>query len=279
MAVKTFRPVTPTLRYKTSSDFAEITKSEPEKSLLQPKKRSGGRNNRGRKTARHRGGGHKRHYRIIDWKRNRHGETAKVIAIEYDPNRTANIALLEYPDTQRAYIVAPVGIKVGAKVVSGPDVKPDLGNSLPLNKIPLGQSIHNIELMPGRGAQIVRSAGSSATLMGYSGGYAQIKLPSGEIRRVHSTCYATIGQVGNTQHEKIKLGKAGRSRWLGRRPQTRAMVMNPVDHPMGGGEAKSKSGGGRKHPKSPWGQIAKGFRTRQKHKPSDKFIVERKNKK
>ncbi|MEM9399297.1 MAG: 50S ribosomal protein L2 [Verrucomicrobiota bacterium] len=279
MPVKTFRPTTPSLRYTQTSDFSEITKSSPEKSLTEPKKRTGGRNSYGRMTARHRGGGHKQRYRRIDWQRKRHGDVAEVIGIEYDPNRTANIALIEYADKQRAYIIAPVGLKPGAKVVSGADAAPEVGNALPLSQLQVGQAIHNIELTPGRGAQIVRSAGSWATLMGYTGDYAQIKLPSGEIRRVHKTCYCTIGQVGNTQHEKIKLGKAGRARWKGKRPHVRGMVMNPVDHPMGGGQGKSKGGGGRQHPMTPWGKVAHGLKTRQKHKPTDKFIVERRKKK
>jgi large subunit ribosomal protein L2 len=278
MALKTFQPLTPSLRFTSLSDYSEITKAKPEKSLLEAKKRSGGRNNTGRTTSRHIGGGHKQHYRIIDWKRRR-PEAATVVGIEYDPNRTANIALIEYPDKERAYIIAPVGLLVGAKVQSGENAAPEVGNSLPLKAIPFGLAIHNLELIPGSGAQIVRSAGSSAVLMGVEGEYAQVKLPSGEIRRVHATCKATIGQVGNTQHEKISLGKAGRARWLGRRPHVRGMVMNPVDHPMGGGQGKSKGGGGRQHPVSPWGQVAKGLKTRTKHKPTDRFIVERRKKK
>jgi large subunit ribosomal protein L2 len=278
MALKSFQPLTPSLRFTSLSDYAEITKGKPEKSLLEPKRRSGGRNNTGRTTSRHIGGGHKQHYRIIDWKRRR-PEAATVIGIEYDPNRTANIALIEYPDKERSYIVAPVGLLVGAKVQSGEKAGPEVGNCLPLKAIPFGLSIHNLELIPGSGAQIVRSAGSAATLMGVEGEYAQVKLPSGEIRRIHFTCKATIGQVGNTQHEKISLGKAGRARWLGRRPHVRGMVMNPVDHPNGGGQGKSKGGGGRQHLVSPWGQVAKGLKTRTKHKPTDRFIVERRKKK
>jgi len=278
MALKSFQPLTPSLRFTQLSDFSEITKGKPEKSLLEAKKRTGGRNNYGRLTSRHIGGGHKQFYRIIDWKRNR-TDAATVVGIEYDPNRTANIALIEYADKKRAYIVAPVGLQVGAKVQAGEKAAPETGNCLPLKLIPLGLAVHNLEIIPGAGAQIVRSAGSAATLMGLEGDYAQVKLPSGEIRRIHATCKATIGQVGNTQHENVSLGKAGRARWLGRRPHVRGMVMNPVDHPMGGGQGKSKGGGGRQHPVSPWGQVAKGLKTRQKYKPTDRFIVERRKKK
>lgn len=280
MALKTFRPLTPTLRFTELPDFAEITETTPEKSLLRPIKRTGGRNHYGRVTARHRGGGHKKKYRVIDWRRTKHGVEATVDSIQYDPNRTAYLALLQYADGTKTYILAPAGLTVGSKVVSGPDVHAVLGNALPLKNIGIGQDIHNVELNPGRGAQMVRTAGAAATVMGFSGNYAQLKMPSGEVRRIHKDCYATIGQVGNTHHEKVSLGKAGRSRWRGRRPHVRGMVMNPVDHPNGGGEAKSKGGGGRQHPMSPWGQLAKGFKTRKKHKPSDRFIVERrKNKK
>jgi len=276
--VKTFRPLTPSLRFTALTDYSDLTKKDPEKSLLEPLKKTGGRNNYGRLTSRRRGGGHKRHYRIIDWKR-RSVETAQVTALEYDPNRTANIALLQYPNGDKTYIVAPEGLKVGAKVQAGPQAAPEIGNALPLNKIPLGAAIHNIEVIPGKGAQLVRSAGSSATLMGMSGDYAQVRLASGEVRQIHGTCIATIGQVGNVQHENVSLGKAGRNRWLGRRPRVRGMVMNPVDHPNGGGQGKSKGGGGRQHLVSPWGQLAKGYKTRRKHKPSNRFILERKKKK
>lgn len=278
MAIKTYRPITPSLRYTATPDFSEITKKTPEKSLLEPIKKSGGRNNMGRTTCRFRGGGHKRRYRKIDFKRKRHGDEAKVIAIEYDPNRTARIALIEYADKTLSYILAPKGLAVGTEIVSAPDAAPVVGNCLQLKNVPVGMPIHNIELMPGRGGQIVRSAGSSASLMGVSGDYAQIQLPSKEIRRIHVSCYATIGQVSNSSHENVVLGKAGRSRWKGRRPHVRGMAMNPVDHPNGGGEGRSKGGGGRQHPVSPWGQVAKGLRTRQKHKPSDKFIVQRRKK-
>jgi len=279
MGLKTFRPLTPSMRFKALPDFAEITKSEPEKSLLRPLKKSGGRNNNGRMTSRHRGGGHKRQYRIIDFKRSKRGIVADVIAIEYDPNRSARIALLQYSDGEKTYILAPAGLEVGTKVLAGEGIDAAVGNALPLKSIPLGTTIHNIELIPGRGAQIVRSAGSQATLASREAGYASVKLASGEIRKIHEECYATVGQVGNTDHMNVSSGKAGRSRWLGIRPHVRGMVMNPVDHPMGGGQGKSKGGGGRHHPMSPWGQLAKGFKTRRKHKTSDSFIVERRKKK
>jgi len=275
MALKTFRPLTPAARFKILPDFAEITKNKPEKSLTQPIKRTGGRNNQGRITMRHIGGGHKRRYRIIDFKRLRRDVVANVVAIEYDPNRTSRIALLQYPDGEKAYILAPVGLVVGMKVSAGEKAEPNVGNALPLKSIPLGTQVHNVEFVPGRGGQMIRSAGSFATLANREGGYALLKLASGEIRRINENCYATIGQVGNTDHMNVSAGKAGRSRWLGVRPHVRGMVMNPVDHPMGGGQGKSKGGGGRHHPMSPWGQLAKGFKTRTKHKPSDKFIVQR----
>jgi large subunit ribosomal protein L2 len=279
MGIKTFRPLTPSARFKALPDFAEITKSKPEKSLTRPIKRTGGRNNQGRITMRHIGGGHKRRYRVIDFKRLRRDVAAKVVAIEYDPNRTARIALLEYPDGAKSYILAPVGLSVGDAVSAGAKAEPKPGNALPLSAIPLGTQIHNIEFTPGRGGQIVRSAGSSATLANREGGYALVKLASGEIRRINEKCFATIGQVGNTDHLNVSSGKAGRSRWLGIRPTVRGMVMNPIDHPNGGGNGKSKGGGGRQHPVSPWGQLAKGFKTRSKHKPSDKFIVQRRKSK
>ncbi len=279
MGLKTFRPLTPSMRFKALPDFAEITKSEPEKKLLRPLKKSGGRNNNGRMTSRHRGGGHKRQYRMIDFKRTKRGVVADVIAIEYDPNRSARIALLQYADGEKTYILAPSGLNVGAKVQAGEGIDAAIGNALPLKSIPLGTTIHNIELIPGRGGQIVRSAGSQATLANREAGYASVKLASGEMRRIHEECYATVGQVGNTDHMNVSSGKAGRSRWLGIRPHVRGMVMNPVDHPMGGGQGKSKGGGGRHHPMSPWGQLAKGFKTRRKHKTSDSFIIERRKKK
>jgi len=279
MALKTFRPLTPASRFKALPDFAEITKSKPEKNLTEPRKRTGGRNNQGRLTMRHRGGGHKRRYRIVDFKRTKRDIAAEVLAIEYDPNRSARLALLQYTDGEKAYILAPVGLGVGAKVSAGEKADPSVGNALPLKAIPLGASIHNVELTPGRGGQIVRSAGSQAVLANREGGFALVKLASGEIRRINENCYATLGQVGNVDHMNVSAGKAGRTRWLGRRPHVRGMVMNPVDHPMGGGQGKSKGGGGRHHPMSPWGQLAKGFKTRRKHKPSDTFIVQRRKSK
>lgn len=279
MAIKTFRPLTPTQRFKELPAFDEITKKTPEKSLLKPLKKSGGRNNNGRITARHIGGGHKRKYRVIDFKRKKHGIPAQVVGIEYDPNRSARIALLQYEDGVKTYILAPVGLTDGATVMSGPDAAPEVGNALPLSKIPLGSSIHNVELIPGRGGQIARSAGQSVTLNNREGDYALVKLPSGEIRKIHASAYATIGQVGNTDHMNVIGGKAGRSRWQGVRPTVRGVAMNPVDHPNGGGEGKSKGGGGRQHPVSPWGKLAKGAKTRRKYKPSNRFIIERKKKK
>jgi large subunit ribosomal protein L2 len=277
MALKQFKPVTPSNRYKEWPSFEEITKSEPEKKLTTPLKKSGGRNNQGRITCRHIGGGHKRKYRMVDFKRRRHGDAAKVVAIEYDPNRTARIALIEYGDGQRSYILAPSKLEVGDSISSGPAAPPKVGNCLPLSKIPLGTSIHNIELTPGRGGQIARSAGQQAVLSNREGKYALVRMPSGEIRKIHADCYATIGQVGNIEHMNVVSGKAGRTRWQGVRPTVRGMCMNPVDHPNGGGEGKSKSGGGRQHLKSPWGQV-KGQRTRKKHKGSSKFIVKRRTK-
>ena len=275
MALKNFRPLTPTQRFKQTAAYREITKDQPEKSLVEPLKRTGGRNNNGRLTSRHIGGGHKRKYRIIDFKRRVRDVEAKVEAIEYDPNRSARIALLRYSDGGKSYILAPNGLEVGAKVIAGENVAPEVGNALPLKAIPLGTIIHNVEIIPGRGGQVARSAGQQAILNNRERGYALVRLPSGEIRRIHEDAYATIGQVGNVDHMNVSSGKAGRSRWLGRRPHVRGMSMNPIDHPMGGGQGKSKGGGGRHHPMSPWGQLAKGFKTRRKRKPSDSFIVER----
>ena len=269
MGVKTFRPVTPSLRFTILSDRSEVTKQRPEKSLTEAKKRSGGRNSNGRITARHRGGGHKRRYRVIDFKRNKDGVAAKVLGIEYDPNRSARIALLEYPDGEKRYITAPNGLAVGTEVMSGESVEVQVGNCMPIENIPPGVAIHNIELQPGKGAQIVRSAGGSAEIMAKEGRYAHIKLPSGEVRLVLRNCRATIGQVGHLEHEKVSLGKAGRNRWLGWRPRNRAVAMNPVDHPMGGGEGRSSGG---RHPCSSRGQLAKGLKTRKKNK-SRKLIV------
>lgn len=272
MAVRTFRPKTPGQRFKTVASFKEITKETPESSLVRPLKKSGGRNNLGRMTARHRGGGHKRRYRVIDFRRDKVDIPARVHAIEYDPNRSARIALLYYADGEKRYILAPHGLEVGHTVTSGSRSEIRSGNHMPLEDIPLGTMLHNIELTPGRGGQLVRSAGGSAQLMSRDGGYAQLRLPSGEIRRVPVACSATIGQVGNTDHENISLGKAGRSRWLGRRGYSRGVAKNPVDHPMGGGEGKSSGG---RHPVTPWGKKTKGLRTRKKNKKSDTLIIKR----
>jgi large subunit ribosomal protein L2 len=274
MAIRQYKPVTPGRRQGSVSDFAEITdrKRKPEKSLLLPKKKTGGRNNQGVTCTRFRGGGHKQKYRIIDFKRNRDGINATVISIEYDPNRSSRIALLEYEDGEKAYILAPEGLTAGDKVVSGEDVEPKIGNCMPLKKIPLGLIVHNVELQPGHGGQVCRSAGTKATLTAREGKWAQITLPSGEVRRVSSDCKATIGMIGNTDHMNVSLGKAGRSRWMGRRPHNRGTSMNPVDHPMGGGEGRT--GGGR-NPCGPTGVLAKGGKTRQKRKPSNSSIVRR----
>lgn len=273
MALKTFNPTTPSNRYKQLPAFDEITKSKPERSLTVALRKSGGRNNTGRITCRHMGGGHRRRYRIIDFKRNRHDSAATVIGIEYDPNRSARIALIQYADGVKAYILAPVGLNVGATVKSGADVAPEVGNALPLANIPLGTIIHNIELNPGKGGVVARAAGQEAILSNREGDYALVKMPSGEIRRILGRCYATIGKVGNVDHMNVVSGKAGRSRWLGVRPTVRGMCMNPIDHPNGGGEGRSKSGGGRQHLLSPWGH-AKGQKTRNPNKPSSKLIVQ-----
>ncbi len=275
MGIKTFRPITPTLRTTALPTFEEITKSTPERALLEPKHSSGGRNNHGRVTTRFRGGGHKRHYRRVDFKRDKHNIPAKVAAIEYDPNRTARIALLHYADGEKRYILAPDGLQVGDALMSGENAEFRVGNALPLKNMPVGTSVHNVEMRLGRGGQIGRSAGALIQLMGREGDYAQLRLPSGEMRRVRSECYATIGQVGNLDHENISLGKAGRTRWMGFRPHVRGVAMNPVDHPMGGGEGKSSGG---RHPTSPWGQKAKGLKTRKKSKPSSKYIVAKRTK-
>ncbi len=274
MAIKHFKPTSPGRRFVTVSDFKEITKTEPEKSLVKPLKKSAGRNVQGRMTVRHRGGGHKRSYRIIDFKRDKDGIPAKVASIEYDPNRSARIALLHYVDGEKRYILAPVGLGVGQTVVSGPgsDIKP--GNCLPLKNIPLGTTIHNIELYPKGGGMLVRSAGTSAQLMAKEGKYANIRMPSGEVRLVLQECRATIGQIGNVEHENITVGKAGRKRWLGIRPSVRGVVMNPADHPHGGGEGRSPIG---RNPVTPWGKPTLGARTRKK-KPSDRLIVKRRTK-
>lgn len=273
MPVRAFRPTTPAQRHKTVSSFEELTTRTPEPSLLQSLHQSGGRNNLGRMTARHRGGGHKQQYRIIDFKRDKIGIPARVMTIEYDPNRSARIALLQYPDGVKRYILAPIGLTVGATVMAGEMAEIREGNHLPLGKLPLGTMVHNVELRPGRGGQIVRSAGAVAQLMAKEGEFAHLRLPSGEIRRVPLLCSATIGQVGNVEHENVSIGKAGRSRWLGKRPYSRGVAKNPVDHPMGGGEGKSSGG---RHPCSPWGQLAKGFKTRRKKKPNTLIVKRRK---
>jgi large subunit ribosomal protein L2 len=277
MPVKTFRPLTPSTRYITISSFDEITKSKPERSLIEIRKKSGGRNHYGRVTARGIGGGHKQFYRNVDFKRAMLGIEAEVIGIEYDPIRTARLALLKYKDGELRYIIAPNGLKVGAKLMNGPTAPPEVGNSLPLGSIPISSSIHNIELTPGRGGQMVRTAGGAATLMSRDESYSQIRLPSGEIRRVHNSCSATIGQVGNLEHENVVLGKAGRSRHRGIRGISRGVARNPVDHPNGGGAGKSKSGGGWQQLTSPWGLLAKGYRTRDKSRYSNRFIVVRRD--
>jgi large subunit ribosomal protein L2 len=272
--MKSFRPLTPSTRYVTIASYDDITKTKPEKSLVEIRKKTGGRNCYGRVTARGIGQGHKQKYRIVDFKRKKHGVEASVIAIEYDPIRTARLALLEYKDGVKAYMIAPNGLAVGAKVMSGPNVPPDLGNSIPLKSVPVGLPIHNLELTPGKGAQLVRSAGGAAALMSRDEGYAQVRLPSGEIRKINENCYATIGQVGNTEHESVILGKAGRNRHRGKRPLSRGVAKNPVDHPMGGGAGKTSGGG---HPVTPWGVITKGYKTRIKTKYSNRFIVVRRN--
>ena len=275
MGIKKFKPTSPGRRFVTVSTFEEITATEPEKSLLKPLSKKGGRNAGGRITVRHRGGGHKRKYRVIDFKRDKDGIPARVATIEYDPNRSARIALLHYADGAKRYILAPVGLKTGQVVESGPEADIKAGNALPLRNIPVGTMIHNIEMHPGAGGQLVRSAGTSAQLMAKAGKYANIRMPSGEMRLVLQDCRATIGQVGNVDHENISVGKAGRSRWLGKRPTVRGVVMNPVDHPHGGGEGRSPIG---RNPVTPWGKPALGARTR-KNEPSDKLIVKRRGKK
>ena len=275
MGIKTYRPYTPSRRQMTGSDFAEITKTTPEKSLLAPKSRQAGRNNQGKITVRHRGGGAKKKYRIIDFKRNKDGIAATVIGIEYDPNRTANIALICYEDGEKAYILAPEGLKDGMKVMNGPEAEVRVGNCLPLSEIPVGTQIHNIELYPGKGGQLVRSAGNSAQLMAKEGKYATLRLPSGEMRMVPIQCRATIGVIGNGDHNLVNIGKAGRKRHMGIRPTVRGSVMNPNDHPHGGGEGKAPVG--RPGPCTPWGKPALGLKTRKKNKQSNKLIVRRRD--
>lgn len=271
MPIKKYKPTSPGRRGMSSSGFAEITKSKPEKSLLRPLKKRGGRNNQGRISTRHQGGGHKRQYRLIDFKRNKHGIPAKVSSIEYDPNRSARIALLVYADGEKRYIIAPNGLVVGDSLMSGAEAEIRIGNALPLANVPLGSYVHNIELQAGRGAVLVRSAGNQAQLVAREGDYASIRMPSGEMRLIHIRCMATLGQVGNVEHSLVNIGKAGRNRHLGRRPTVRGSVMNPVDHPHGGGEGRAPIGG---QPQTPWGKPTLGHRTRG-HKPSDQFIVRR----
>lgn len=275
MAVKTYAPTSPGKRFRTGYSFEEITTDRPEKSLLEPKKRSGGRNNQGRITFWHRGGGHKRKYRKIDFRREKTNVPARVVSIEYDPNRTARIALLSYADGEKRYIIAPAGLKVGTQVVSGPQADIQVGNNLPLRNIPPGTPIHNIELKKGKGGQLVRAAGGSATILAKEGSYAQLRLPSSEVRMVLLDCTATIGQVGNLENETISLGKAGRKRWLGRRPINRGVTMNPIDHPHGGGEGRTSGG---RHPSTPWGKPTKGYKTRSNARTQG-MIVRRRVKK
>ncbi len=275
MGIKTYKPTTPGLRQRSVLDFDEITQNKPEKSLLRPLRKTGGRNNHGHVTLRFRGGGHRRAYRIIDFKRTKDGIPAVVASIEYDPNRSSNIALLNYRDGEKRYIIASLGLKVGDELMSGDKAEIRVGNSLSLKNIPLGTLVHNIELVAGKGGQMARGAGTYAQLVAKESSYAQLKLPSGEVRLVRQECRATIGQVGNVDHENVSIGKAGRSRWLGRRPHVRGVVMNPVDHPMGGGEGKSSGG---RHPCSPWGKPAKGGKTRRKKKSDDYIVTKRKKK-
>ena len=272
MGIRSLKPVTPGSRFASRSDFADLTAHKPEKKLTVALRKKGGRNNTGRITVRHRGGGHKRRYRIIDYKRNKFGVNGKVATIEYDPNRSAYISLVHYEDGDKRYILSPLGIKVGDSVVAGEKVPLKTGNALKLINIPTGLSVHNIELKPGRGGQLVRSAGGYAQIMAHDGGLSTLKLPSGEIRMVSDQCMATIGQIGNRTYEQIVSGKAGRSRWLGRRPSVRGVVMNPVDHPHGGGEGKSSGG---RHPVTPWGKPTKGYKTRKKNKKSNSMIIKR----
>ena len=278
MPVKKFRPVTPTLRYKTVNSFDEVSVDKPQKALLRGAvSRTGGRNNQGRMTMRRRGGGHKRRYRVIDFKRNKLGVPGKVASVEYDPNRSSFIALIVYADGDKRYILAPAGLTVGAAVVAGPDAPVSVGNAMPLSDVPLGSTIHNVELQPGAGGQLARSAGAEVQLLGRGeNGRAQLRLPSGEIREVAVQCMATLGQVGNVEHGNVVLGKAGRARWLGRRPKVRGVVMNPVDHPHGGGDGKTSGG---RHPVTPWGKPTKGYKTRKHKNRSDAMILRRRNSK
>ena len=272
MGIRVIKPTTPGNRFSTRSDFEHITTKQPEKKLTTALRKSGGRNNNGRITVRHRGGGHRRRYRIIDFKRDKMDILARVATIEYDPNRSANIALLHYADGEKRYILAPFGLKVGDKLVSSSSAELKIGNALFLKNIPTGLIVHNVEMYPGKGAQLVRSAGTGAQIMAHDDRFTSIKLPSGEVRLINSNCYAVVGEVGNKSHEQIVSGKAGRSRWLGRRPKVRGVAMNPVDHPMGGGEGKSSGG---RHPCSPWGKPTKGYKTRKKNKKSNALIIKR----
>ena len=272
MGIRNLKPTTPGSRFASRSDFSELTKNFPEKKLTTALRKTGGRNNKGRITVRHRGGGHRRRYRIIDFKRDKFDIPAKVTSIEYDPNRSANIALLFYSDGEKRYILSPFGVKVGDEILSGENVPLKIGNALPLKKVATGMFVHNIELEPGRGGQLARSAGSAAQVMAHDDGFTTLKLPSGEVRQIRQHCFATIGEVGNKSHEQIVSGKAGRSRWLGKRPTVRGVVMNPIDHPHGGGEGKSSGG---RHPVSPWGTPTKGYKTRKKNKKSNEYILKR----
>ncbi|MFD2627722.1 50S ribosomal protein L2 [Oceanobacillus kapialis] len=276
MAIKKFKPTSNGRRNMSVSDFAEITTDTPEKSLLSPLYKRGGRNNQGKLTVRHQGGGHKRHYRIIDFKRDKDGIPGRVATIEYDPNRSANIALIHYADGEKRYILAPKGLKVDQKIESGVDADIKVGNALPLANIPVGTIIHNVELKPGRGGQLARSAGAEAQILGREEKYTLVRLASGEVRLILTTCRATVGQVGNLEHELVRIGKAGRSRWLGKRPTVRGSVMNPNDHPHGGGEGRAPIG--RKSPMSPWGKPTLGYKTRKRNKPTDKYIVRKRKK-
>ncbi|BBW98163.1 50S ribosomal protein L2 [Geobacillus subterraneus] len=276
MAIKKYKPTSNGRRGMTVLDFSEITTDQPEKSLLAPLKKKAGRNNQGKITVRHQGGGHKRQYRIIDFKRDKDGIPGRVATIEYDPNRSANIALINYADGEKRYIIAPKNLKVGMEIMSGPDVDIKVGNALPLENIPVGTLVHNIELKPGRGGQLVRAAGTSAQVLGKEGKYVIVRLASGEVRLILGKCRATVGEVGNEQHELVNIGKAGRARWLGIRPTVRGSVMNPVDHPHGGGEGKAPIG--RKSPMTPWGKPTLGYKTRKKKNKSDKFIIRRRKK-
>lgn len=273
MPIKQYKPTSPASRAKTGSTFEELTTSRPHKKLVEGKTRIGARNNRGRTTVRFRGGGHKRRYRIVDFKRDKHGVPARVTSVEYDPNRSARIALVSYADGEKRYILWPHGLEIGTQIESGADAPVNVGNALPIRKIPVGTVIHNIELKIGKGGQMVRSAGAGAQLMAKEGAYGLLRLPSGEVRKVHQDCFATIGQVGNLDHENVSIGKAGRNRWRGKRPHNRGVTMNPVDHPMGGGEGKSSGG---RHPTTPWGKPTKGYKTRNNKRTSDMIVRRRK---